>query len=208
VNLRGLRLKGFWLVLIAASTLSSGSLRAQARLDFPEEDPGPPYYARIHGGFVTHTDQWAAIVFYRQPSCVPTGFNLLKLFDPPAAFFCTLTVEGFEVFDQAPPPPGTAPKQAKTFGLGAVPVWFVSWPELQAAMADGVLTITELQTLPSLRVGSAGFFRETLHPSEAAQHPELTIVASGTTSAGQDFFFQVSANGDPLSLKNVMIQFK
>jgi hypothetical protein len=196
------------LLILLAGLSAFGIANAQVRVDFPEEDPGPPYYARIRSGFVVHTDQWAAIVFYRQPACVPAGFNLLNLFNPPAAFFCTLTVEGFEVFDPGPRPPGTAPKQAKTFGLGAVPVWFVSWFELQTAMADGVLTISELQTLPSLRVGSAGFLRETLHPSGAAQEPDLTIVASGATSSGQDFFLQVVANGDPLSLQNVIIQFK
>jgi hypothetical protein len=196
------------LLTLLAGSSAIGVVNAQVRVDFPEEDPGPPYYARIRSGFVVHTDQWAAIVFYRQPGCVPAGFNLLNLYNPPAAFSCTLTLEGFEVFDPGPRPPGTAPKQAKTFGLGAVPVWFVSWPELQTAMADGVLTITELATLPSLKVGSAGFFRETLHPSEAAQQPELTIVANGTTGSGQDFFLQVAANGDPLSLKNVIIQFK
>jgi hypothetical protein len=194
-------------VLMAGSTMF-GVAKAQVRVEFPDEDAGPPYYARIRAGFVVHTDQYAAIVFYRQPSCVPAGFNLLNLFNPPAAFSCTLTVEGFEVFDPGPRPPGSAPKQAKSFGLGAVPVWFVSWSELQTAMADGVLTISELAALPSLRVGSAGFFRETLHPSEAAQQPELTMVASGITAAGQAFFLQVSANGEPLSLKNVIIQFK
>ncbi len=201
-----LRMRFLLSLLVCATSL--GIAQAQVRVDFPEEDPGPPYYARIRSGFVIHTDQVAAIVFYRQPGCVPAGFNLLNLFNPPTAFSCTLTVEGFEVFDQAPPPLGAAPKQAKTFGLASVPVWFVSWSELQTEIADGVLTITELQALPSLRVGSAGFFRETLHPSGAAQQPELTIVASGATSAGQDFFLQVSANGDPLSLKNVVIQFK
>jgi hypothetical protein len=187
--------------------LALGAANAQGVVNFPEEDPGPPYYARIRSGFVVHTDQHAAIVFYRQPSCVPPGFNLLNLFNPPAAFSCTLTVEGFEVFDPGPRPPGTVPKQVKTFGLGTVPVWFVSWAELQTAMADGVLTVSELLALPSLQVVLAGSFRETLHPSGASQQPELTMVASGVTSTGQTFFLQVAANGDPLSLKNVIIQF-
>jgi hypothetical protein len=195
-------------LLTVAAAASLGVSKAQVVVNFPEEDPGPPYYARIRYGFVVHTDQLAAIVFYRQPGCVPAGFNLLNLFNPPAAFFCTPTVEGFEVFEPGPRPPGTIPKQAKSFGLGAVPVWFISWSELQGAMADGVLTISELAALPSLQVGSAGFFHETLHPTGGAQQSELTIVASGTTSAGQSFFLQVAANGDPLSLKNVIVQFK
>lgn len=51
---------------------------------------------------------------------------------------------------------------ANLHGLGAVPVWFVSWPEMQAALADDVLTV--LLSLPSLRIGSASFFKETQHP--------------------------------------------
>jgi hypothetical protein len=189
---------------------------AQVRVDFGpgEADPGPPFYARITETFVAHTDQWAAIVFYRQPGCVPPTFNLLTFFNPPSAFGCPLTVEGFLVYNEVPPPPGAAPKQAKLFGLGAVPVWFVSWPELQGAMADGALTITELAALPSLRVGSAGFFRETLHPSptlpgSGARVTHLTIVASGTLPQGQSFFLQVAAQGENLmEVKNVIIQFR
>ncbi len=105
----------FLLSLLACAT-SLGIAQAQVRVDFPEEDPGPPYYARIRSGFVIHTDQVAAIVFYRQPGCVPAGFNLLNLFNPPTAFSCTLTVEGFEVFDQAPPPLGAAPNKPKPSG--------------------------------------------------------------------------------------------
>jgi hypothetical protein len=183
----------------------TGVARAQVRLDIPEQDPGPPFYARIRTGFVPHTDQWAAIIFYRQPGCVPPAFNLLNLFNPPAAFGCPLTVDGFAIYDEAPVPPGAAPKLAKLFGLGAVPVWFVSWPELQSAMGDGVLTITELAALPSLRIASATLFRETLQPGPlpaggGAQVPKMTIVASG-----QGFFLQVSAKGDPLSLEGVVL---
>ena len=211
MNVRSLGLKSFQFALIAAATLAPHALSAQGRLDFPEEDPGPPIYARIRSGFVVHTDQWAAIVFYRQPNCVPVSFNLLNLFNPPAAFTCSLTGEGFVVYDSVPPPLGAAPRQAKFFGLGTVPVWLVSWPELQAAIADGVLTITELAALPSLRVGSASFFRETLHPSatvpgSGAHVSELTMVGSGNLSGGQSFFLQVAANGENLELKNVIIQ--
>jgi hypothetical protein len=196
------------LPVLVAGLIGIGTATAQVVVNFPEEDPGPPYYARIRSGFVVHTDQIAAIIFYRQPSCVPPSFNLLNLFNPPAAFSCALTVEGFEVFDPGPRPPGTVPRQVKTFGLGAVPVWFVPWAELQTAMADGNLTIPELLAIPSLQMGSAGSFHETLHPSEAAQQAELTMVASGSISTGQTFFLQVAANGDPLSLKNVIIRFK
>ena len=45
----------------------------------------------------------------------------------------------------------------KLHGRGAVPVWFVKWPELRDAVADGVLTITELDALPSHITGLASF---------------------------------------------------
>jgi hypothetical protein len=188
-----------------AVPLPTGVARAEVRVDIPNQDPGPPFYARIRTGFVPHTDQWAAIVFYRQPGCVPPGFNLLNLFNPPTAFGCTLTVDGFTIYDDVPVPPGAAPKLAKFFGLGAVPVWFVSWPELQSAMADGALTITELAALPSLRVAYATLFRETLQPGPTpagggAQAPEMTIVASGP-----GFFLQIHAKGDPLTLTQAVI---
>jgi len=170
--------------------LVTGVAQAQARLDYPGQDPGPPFYARIRQGWVVHTDQWAAIAFYRQPSCVPPGFNLLNLFNPPAAFGCTLTVDGFLLYDQVAPPPGTVPKQVESFGLGAVPVAFVLWPELQAAMADGVLTIGELEALPSLRVLTATFLHESFHASGGAQRVQLMLVASGP-----GFFLQVLATG-------------
>jgi hypothetical protein len=127
---------------------------AQVRTEFPEHDPGPPFYARVerssvHTEIVPHTEDWGAVVFYRALYCVPAEFNLLDLFDIPAAFFCPLTIEGFEVWRNGPPPEDLAPMQAKFNGLGAVPVWFVSWPELQAAVADDVLTLAELA--PCLR---------------------------------------------------------
>jgi len=184
--------------------LLSGIVYGEAPVEFPQDDPGPPYYARIRHNFAIHNGQWAAIFFYRSPACVPASFNLLQLFNPPAAFGCPLTVEGFAIYDQVPPPPGVSPKQAKTFGLGAVPVWFVRWADLQAAVADGVLTIRDLAQMNPI-VGSATFFRETLHPTETAQVPKLSIVARGTTATGA-FFVQASANGPGLELKHVTIQ--
>ena len=189
--------------LLVASMLS-GIVYGAAPVAFPEDDPGPPFYARIRHNFAIHNGQWAAIFFYRSPTCVPAGFNLLQLFNAPAAFGCPLPVEGFAVYDQAPPPPGVSPKQAKTFGLGAVPVWFVRWNDLQAAVADGVLTIQDLAQMNPI-VGSAALFRETLHPTETAQVPKLSIVASGTTATGT-FFVQASANGPGLELKHVRIE--
>ncbi len=192
---RALRL----LFMLAAFIMLAGSSQAQVRTQIPEADPGPPFYARVekssvHTQIVPHTNEWAAIVFYRSPACVPPNFNLMDLFDIPGAFFCELTIEGFEVWRNAPPPVDAAPMQARFNGLGAVPVWFVSWTELQAGVADGVLTITELQSMSSLQMGTATFFRETLHPTDGARQPKITIVAHGTLEDGRTFQLHHSGN--------------
>lgn len=196
-----------WLRRIRTALLMAPLLSAiaqgEVRVEFPDDDPGPPFYARIRHNFAIQNGQWAAIIFYRSPNCVAPSFNLLRLFNP-AAFGCPLTVEGFALYDQVPPPPGVSPKQAKTFGLGAVPVWFVRWADLQTAVADGVLTIQDLAAMNPI-VGSATFFRETLHPTETAQVPKLSIVARGTTATGT-FFVQASATGEGLELKHVTIE--
>src|SRR5688572_27276394 len=125
--------------------ISTSTIQAIIRLNVPRDNE-PPFYARISGyefigsENVFRTDEWAAIVLYRQPRCVPANFNLLSFFDfsllviPPASR-CPLTVEGFEIWP-APPGPGIAPIHTVTWGLGAVPVWFVGWPEMQTLLAD------------------------------------------------------------------------
>ena len=139
---------------IVLAVLAFGAVRT----NYPSaQDPGPPFYARIEAGFVIQDGTTAAIPFYRNPTCVRSNFNLLNLFDAPRAFGCALTVEGFDIWQNGPPPVDSTPIQSETRGLGAVPIWFVSWSELAGAMSVHVLTIGELRALPSLRVGSAAF---------------------------------------------------
>ena len=166
--------------------------RSQVRTEIPTEDPGPPFYARferdaVHTDIVPHTDEWAAVVFYRSPACIPANFNLLDLFDVPGAFFCDLTIDGFEIWRNGPPPIDPAPMMAVLRGMGAVPIWFVSWEELQVAIADDVLTMPELEAIPSLIKGSATDFHETLHPTGGAVNPKILINASGTLADGRRF---------------------
>jgi hypothetical protein len=174
-----------------------GSLVAAAERS---EDTPLPYYARIERGIVIHDGTSAAIVFYRPPVCVPADFNLLDFFDVPGAFACVpMTVEGFQV-TKSPP----IPAQSLLRGLGAVPVWFVDWPELEAAVADDAVTITELAALPSLRIGSADSYHETLHPTGGTKQNKLTLIASGELTAGGEFFLQASeVEGE---LKHVQIE--
>jgi hypothetical protein len=203
----------FALLLAMSTVLSAPNLQADIRLKVPEDNE-PPFYSRISGfefigsEGVFRTEEWAAIVFYRDPGCVPGDFNLLEFFDftpafpdgPPRPFLCPLTVEGFEIWP-APPGPGVAPIQTKSWGLGAVPVWFVSWPEMQSILADRVVTVGELESAATLLKGDAHFFTETLHPpatgplTEAAQVGHITINASGELDDGRQFEFKAAVAG-------------
>jgi hypothetical protein len=176
------------------------------------EDNEPPFYARINGyefignEGVFRTEEWAAIVFYRDPDCVPAGFNLLSFFDfslwalPPAER-CPLTIEGFEIWNAFPPLGPAFPIHTKSWGLGAVPIWFVAWPEMQALLADRVLTIGELESATTLLKGQANIYNETLHPpggglvNDAAQVGHINIDASGVLEDGRRFQFQAAVAG-------------
>lgn len=174
------------MLVIAMSAVTDANVRV------PSE--GGPFYARVerdrHGDpLVAHDDEWAVIPFYRATACVPVDFNLLDFFDVPGAFGCEARVVGFEVWKALPPPPGGAPVQAMTFGLDGMEIWFVQWSELEAAMADDILTLGELETLPSLVKGSAAAFKETLHPDGGARQIKLQMVGAGTLEDGRSFSF-------------------
>jgi hypothetical protein len=189
------------LFVLGAFLLSTGTASAQIRTVIPDENPGPPFYARIERESVNtvsvpHTEQWAAIVFYRSPSCVPPDFNLMDIIHIPGAFGCSLTIDGFAIFRNGPPPIDLAPMMVMLKGTGAVPIWFVSWPELQAAAADDELTIIELMAMDSLIVGTADTFHETLHPTGGAVNPRIVITARGTLSDGRTFHLQHTAGNN------------
>jgi hypothetical protein len=153
----------------------------------PGDDPGPPVYALLDRQLLPHTEAWAAVIFVRDPDCVPAGFNLLDGVAVPQAFGCALTIEGHAVYKDGPPPP----IQVQAHGLGAVPVWFVAWPELQAAIADDLLTISELSALPSLRTGVATFLTMSQQPGgnrpQGAGNGKIDLVARGDLTAGGAF---------------------
>ncbi len=193
-------------VVLIALMLGAGAGWADQRFLVPQEDPGGPFYARIEWGLVHHTDEWAAIAFYRDPECVPAGFNLLRFFDPNVArvFACPLTVHGFLIYKI--PAPGMPPIQAKLQGNGAVPVWFVRWDELEGEISDDKITMTELQGMDSLMKGTASFFEETLHPTGGAQQGMLELTAFGFLEDGRSFDYQVAEVKGTLA--HVKIEFK
>ena len=184
-------------LLLTVSAMVATAVPASATVRL--EDGGDvPFYARIttigEPDQVFHDDRWAAIVFYRPPSCVPKDFNLLAFFDfpgpsGPGAFGCNPpTTAGFNLWHNGPGI-DAAPFLAVTHGVGAVPVWFIAWPALQAAMADRVLTMAELEALPagSRLIGSASYFHQVLQPHDAAVVPMTQFVARGPLQDGRSF---------------------
>lgn len=163
------------------------------RKDIPEEDPGPPLYARVTDILdqFFHTDGWLGIPFYRDPSCIEPDFNMLALFDfpgpaGPGAFGCDLRVTGFLLIEPDAPL-GTFPKQAVLQG-DAVPVWFIPWSEFEVEAADGVVTFAELQAMSRL-TGTADRYHETLRPREGEHF--VSIQSRGTLEDGRSFLFSV-----------------
>jgi hypothetical protein len=178
------------------------------------EDPGPPFYARIvhQPPHFLHDGEWAAIVFYREPNCVPADFNLLLFFDSPAAFACPLTVKGANLWEGEPHT--LAPKIAISTGSGLVPVWFVPLESVNNAIRDSVMTIGELAGLEGRLVGSAKQFDEELHPSPLPpelgggghSNPKLIQNAHGQLEDGRVFNLHVTElRGE---VKSIQIRFR
>jgi hypothetical protein len=189
--------------LIVTLALGLAPASANVRID----DDVVPFYARIGAGEVYHDGAWAAIPFYRPPACIPADFNLLDFFDVPRVFGCGPQTVHTSTIWRNGPGIDAAPIMAKSRGLGAVPVWFVSVPQLQAAMADGELTIGELAAIPSLLVGTASLYTETLQPTQGAQVPLIVFVAQGALEDGRSFQAQATRSGGAGRLTHVRIAF-
>ena len=193
------------------SSASTAQSSAPIILRYPAEQPGPRYYALFQRGFAPNDNGWVGIVFVRDPSCVPAGFNLLDWFDsPPVAWACKLTVEGEAWWHDVLVPP---PFQTRAHGLGAVPIYFVRWSELQAAIADDVITIGELESLPSLLIGTASFFEQIAHnTNQPTNHGHETLVSRGLLEDGRAFEFRYNEKFLPETdehvFPNVKIEFK
>ena len=200
------------LAILLLLLLAVPTVLATVRID---DEGQVPFYARIARNEIFHDGEWAAVVFYRPPSCIPADFNLLDFFDVPdgsnlGAFDCQPpTTDSFSIWQNGPEV-DAAPLIAKFSGLGAVPVWFVSWPEIETAVADDVLTIGELAALPSLLTGTASFYKEILHPAESpAPGPgKIQFTARGTLADGRSFLVQVNTSNRPGTLTPIHIVFR
>lgn len=164
------------------------------RKTMPDEDPGPPFYARVTTllSQFFHDAGWLAIPFYRPPECVPPEFEMLQLYDfpgpeGPGAFRCPLLMEGFLLIEPDAPL-GTFPRQAVLWG-DAVPFWFVPWADFQAAAVDGAVSFAELRAMGPV-AGVADRYHETLKPREGRHL--IVIDAAGTLEDGRTFRFHVT----------------
>jgi hypothetical protein len=196
-------------MLEPAGPLPPAEADLAVRLRVPEDHPGNPFYALIFNGltpespdfFFPHSDEWGAAAFERRLECVPPDFNLLEEFDftpafpggPPRPFLCPLTVSGYQIWHNPPDPlpvdPG--PVFVMSRGLGAVPVVFARWDEIEEAMADLVLTLPELLALPSAMVGLADHFVATYVNGPPPDDRLLNKVsASGLLPDGRSFRVQ------------------
>jgi len=196
-----------WLRLLVTLAVLGSSGVAQAAERVAQTSADLPFYARIGQGEIYHDGEWAAIAFYRDPDCVPADFNLLDFINP-AALGCDSYVAGFEIWKNGPWAGDSAPIQSRLNNTGSMPIWFVSWTDLQAAIADGKLTIGELAGLPSRVIGTATFYSETLHPSGMAQQTMISIVASGSLPSGGKFTYQATGTKVNNRLNHVKIEFK
>jgi len=170
-------------LLVALTLVLIATAGAYADNTHSEDVDILPYYARISTGEIFHDNDWAVVVFYRPPECVPVDFNLLMFYDFDYAFGCVpMTVDGFIIWDE----PMVQPALISVHGLGAVPVWFVSWDEMQGAVADGILTIGELSELPSLMIGFASNYHEMLQPYPTLKG-KIEYSAKGSLEDGRSF---------------------
>lgn len=226
---KALTLLGLPLVLVACErdttapgdsfAVDGSALRGQpaiqnglTRIPSPSAElPGPPFYARTAPPpepiFVV--DGWAVIQFYRDPACIRADFNLLAFFDPPAAFGCTLLVEGFALREGELP----VPKVVRQQGIGSVPYWFVPADAVLAAIQDGVLTIGELAAIPGRLVGEATSFNEMQHASAPPafgggghRNPMLTQSAQGTLEDGRRFEYHLTEIG--VEVRSIELHFE
>jgi hypothetical protein len=178
----------------SASAIGAGGLRV---VRFPDEDPGPPFYARVTPllNQIFVANGMVAIPFYRDPACVPLDVDLLLPLHPPGehgpgSFACQLLIHGhFTIEPDAPQ--GTFP--VRVVASGPAQIWFVPRADFDAAAGDGELTMAELVALEPLR-GTAASFNEMLAPRIEDHH--VVITSRGTLADGRTFEFNVNHRGD------------
>jgi hypothetical protein len=178
-------------------------------LNVPDESSGGPSYADLGRDFIPADGSQVAIVFMRDPACIPPEFNLLDTMDIPAAFECPFLLCGQEWWYE--PLVDFPFKCVYTLDNdGSVPVYFVDLAELYSEIADDQLTLGELETFSSLKVGHATYVRNELLNSNAPDSDGKghgTMTAIGTLDESGEFFYVYwSEEFHPEIGKNVFLE--
>jgi N-acetylneuraminic acid mutarotase len=160
-------------------------------LNVPDESPGAPSYADIGRDFIPADGTQVAIVFMRDPACIPPDFNLLDTWDIPAAFECPFLLGGQDWWYEF-----LVDKPFKSVYVlengGSVPVYFVDLAELNSEIADDQLTLGDLEAFSSLKVGQATYVKNDILNSNAPDsdgkgHGVMTAI--GTLQESGEFFY-------------------
>ncbi|MGY6741152.1 MAG: hypothetical protein ACXIUQ_00340 [Cecembia sp.] len=175
-------------------------------LAFPEDDPGPPFYARIAvlgpDILLMESNGTVVIPMMRQVECIDPEFNLLDLYHVPNGFFCPLTLAGRGLIEPNAPL-GTFP--AIAYGEGTnMPVWFVDSSPLANAMADGVLTLPELEAL-NPKKGVASRYEEYNKPRSEEDY--LLVIESEGTIPGTNQRFEYKVISKTKARQDVELRF-
>jgi len=188
------------LILVAGMTLAglSSSAVAGLRLDYPDQFPGPPYYATvayIEGEPIT------PVVFYHDPAAIPADSNLLGL--DPRAWSDPLLMDGFLVFaDQN----FTVPTHQELHG-SATPIWFVETAALEAIAADGVVTLAELEGLNPVK-GITTRYVETVHFIGGTAVPFAEVQSTGVLEDGSTYSMHLTEAWLPPDDEHVIIHYE
>lgn len=153
-----------------------------------------PFYARISSDEIFHNEDWALIVFYRPPSCIPPNANFLAALDAETVSECgPPTVDGVATWENGPAT-DAAPLETEFAGRGDVPVWLVPWPMLEGSIADGVLTRRDLLSMQTRLEGTMSSYLERIDPIGRE------LAGEGQLADGRPVSFLATEDGAGLEL--------
>jgi hypothetical protein len=185
-------------ILVVATVslaLTPGSALAVERLTYPDEFPGPPYYATplyVEGEPVT------PIIFYHDPESIPEDSNLLGL--DFRALDGGLLMDGFVIFGDY------GPIRHQLHG-SETPVWFVSTTEFEGIAADGVVTMPEVESLSPLK-GMTTLHMETIHFIGGSQVPFAEAQTFGFLDDGSSFSIHLTEAWLPPDYEHAIIHYE
>ena len=187
-----------WLAALAVLVLVAGVAQAVEIRLIPEDLTVPIY---IRGCDDVKTG-WTATIFYHPPECVPNNYNLLTGADYNISPKCPLLVEGFTLWEEG----AAIPFQVVLDNAPGtrIPIYFTKLTEIYAAIADGKITVKDLEQMDSRLVGMADSYHEVYQPLDANGNYQLDILASGTLADGRSFHLHWEANS---SNYNVTVRF-